>query len=221
MDIKILKFFVFILFSVTSILAQTNPLSFNLLKNEMIFANNMDYNYNKLLLSDSSVRHNYTVLNLAGQAVVGSALAVGFSILPLYADFVNSWSGHSSDVSDVSFAVLCISSYLFGAATGVYSIAKYQNPKLSYWRTVEFSAIGGGAGAIIAAVLASKYTTLPGAGGTIIFLCPIISSMLYASLISDWPQQNTNLSYSRKIFTLSDLYNSTNIFNIELIHLNL
>ncbi|MDR3626259.1 MAG: hypothetical protein P4L45_05475 [Ignavibacteriaceae bacterium] len=216
-----MKLVIFIIFSVTSILAQTNHLSFSLLKNETIFANNTGDNYNKLLLSDNSSHHNYSIINLTGQAVVGSALAVGFSILPLYADFVNSWSGHSSDVSQTSFAVLVISSYLFGAATGVYSIAKSQNSKLSYWGTVGYSAIGGGASIIIASALSLKYKTLPGAGGVIIFLCPIISSMLYASLISDWPQQNTNLSYSKKIFTLNDLYNSTNIFNIELIHLNL
>ena len=186
------------------------------IENRTNFSININGNYP---LGDSVVSHKYSVINLSGQLLVGSALAFIFTIPAITAAGYNAWSGHDSKESHTIIGVIGISSYLIGAATGVYWVAKSSNSELSYWGTVGYSAIGGSASAIIAAILASKYTTIPNIGALIIALCPVASSMIYASFISDWPQKNQ--SFSNKILTHKDLINCTNLFNIDLIHINL
>jgi hypothetical protein len=170
---------------------------------------------------DIVIPHKYSAINLTGQLLAGSALAFIFTLPSMTAAFYNAWSGHGSKESQILLSAIGITSYLIGSATGVYWVAKSGNSELSYWGTVGYSAIGGSVSAILASILASKYTTIPGTGAVIIALCPLISSMVYASFISDWPGENENLSFSDNILSCKDIINYSNLFNLELIHIDL
>jgi hypothetical protein len=170
---------------------------------------------------DNILSHHHSFFNLSGQALVGSALAFGFAILPLSAGALNAWSGKSTDASQTAFGILALSSYLFGATVGVHWIAKSENPNLSFWATAGYSAIGGGVGIIVASVLAANYTTVPTVGVIIIALTPIIGSMIYASFISDWPNENQESTFSKINFSHKDLIEQTNIINLELLRIKL
>ena len=170
---------------------------------------------------DNILSHRHSFINLSGQALVGSALAIGFAILPLSAGAANAWSGESTDVSQAAFGILALSSYLFGATVGVHWIASYENPYLSFWATAGYSAIGGGVGTIVVSILAANYTTIPTVGVIIVALTPIIGSMIYASLISDWQNKNQELSFRKVYFSHKDLVEQTKIINLELLRIKL
>ncbi len=137
----------------------------------------LDSNY---IPGDSVIPNKYSAINLTGQLLAGSALAFIFTVPSMTAVFYNAWSGLGSKESQALLSAIGITSYLICSATGVYWVAKSGNSELSYWGSVGYSAIGGGVSAILASILASKYTTIPGAGAFIIALCPVISSMVYA-----------------------------------------
>jgi hypothetical protein len=172
-----------------------------------------------LFESDKTVSQKHSFLNLSGQAFVGSAFAVGFSILPLAAAWANAWGSDGTTASQTALGILTISSYLFGSAVGVHLVAKSENSELSLWKTFGYSAIGGGVGAILVAILASQYETIPGAGGVIVALCPIIGSMVYTSFISDWPQDNQKVSFAKTSLSHKDFIDQTKLFNIELLRI--
>lgn len=94
--------------------------------------------------TDNIPSQHHSILNLTGQSLVGFSLTVGFSILPLSSAFGNAFSGNSTVASQTALGVLAISTYLFGAAVGVNWIASYENPNLSFWGTLTYSAIGCG-----------------------------------------------------------------------------
>ncbi len=170
------------------------------------------------------VRKNYSFLNLSGQAILGSAFAVGFSILPLTAGLANSMGSDGTPTSravlGVTLGIITLSSYMFGSAVGVHLVAKSQNPALSFWGTVGYSAIGFGAGIALLAILASQYETIPCGGGIVLFF-PIISSMVYASFISDWPKENENISFSKFNLSHKDIIERTKLLNLELFRIKL
>ncbi|MEJ2613817.1 MAG: hypothetical protein P8Z35_02575 [Ignavibacteriaceae bacterium] len=215
-----LNTFILILFTVINIFAQSKYYSLSLVENKANYNIAYQKSFNNFNLSDKTESHKYSIINLSGQTIVGSALAAGFSIPPLIMAWADSWN-HSTDASQTALGIISISAYLLGAATGVYWVAKSENSKLSYWGTVGYSVIGGGISTVIASILASQYLTVPTAGVLIIGLCPVASSMIYASFISEWPGENKNLSFSNEVLTYKDLINYTNIFKIELIHINL
>ena len=215
------KTFLFIFFIGMNIFAQNKYYSLRLTEDKMNFNFTYDKSFNNFMLSDNIESHKYSILNLSGQAIVGSALAFSFFVIPLGIGGVHAMSGHSSKISEIAFATLAISSYIFGAATGVHWVGKSENSALSYWSTVGYSAIGGGVSGVVASIIASQYHTFPNYGILIVTLCPIVSSMIYASFISDWPHKNQNLSFSNKILTYENFINYSNLINIELIHINL
>lgn len=175
-----------------------------------------------LFESDKTVSKKHSFLNISGQAIVGSAFAVGFSILPLAATWANAWGSDGTPASQTALGILTVSSYLFGSAVGVHLVAKSENSELSLWKTFGYSAIGGGVGVLLVSILASQYETIPGAGGVIVALCPIIGSMVYASFISDWPQDNQKvLSIDKNSYSHKDLVEQTKLFNIELLRIKL
>ena len=181
----------------------------------------MNYqSYYSISKSDNLSSNNYSFINLAGQAVVGSVLAVGFFIPPMSASFVSSF-GENNEPLPAALAVLAFSSYVFGAGVGVYWVAKSENQKLSFWKTVGYSAIGSGVSIIMFSILANNYTKIPAVGGTIAALFPVIGAMLYASFISDWPQEPQKISFVKNNFTFNDIFEHSKLFNIELFRIKL
>ncbi len=216
------KLFLLLVFMCSSIIAQNN---FKSLRQFETDTTTLHYNNSTstiiCFVPDNIVSHKYSFINLTGQALVGSALAVGFSILPSSVAFISALSGKSTEISQATLGILTISSYLFGSAVGVHWVAKSQNSKLSFWGTVGYSAIGGGFGAILTTILASHYTTIPAFGGIIVALCPIIGSMIYASFISDWPQEPQKISFVKNNLTQNDIFEQSKLFNIELFRIKL
>lgn len=172
-------------------------------------------------LPDNIAAKKHSFLNLSGQALVGSAFAVGFSVLPLAATWANIWGSDGTPVTQTTLEIQTLSSYLFGSAVGVHLVAKSENSVLSFWKTFGYSAIGGGVGIILIAILASQYETIPGTGGLIVALCPIIGSMVYASFISDWYQESQDVTFAKTLKSHKDLFEQTKLFDIELLRIKL
>lgn len=215
--IKLLGLIWILIFSYAGIFAQVESDNFMRLKFKMKL--NETYISNRLTITqqDNLSSRHHTFLNLSGQFLAGSSLAIGFSILPVSAGFADAWSGKSTNVSQTAWGILIISSYLFGAAVGVHWIASYENPNLSFWGTVGYSAIGGGVGSIILSILAVNYKTIPPFGAVVVALTPVIGSMVYASFISDWPDESKEMSFDKIIGSHKDLIEQTKIFDIELL----
>jgi hypothetical protein len=149
-------------------------------------SNNKISTNNFLPVNPQSKKHSF--INLAGQAFLGSAFEVGFSILPLAGAFSTALSGRSSKTTEIALSVLAVSVYLFGAAVGVHLIAKAENSDLSLWPTFGYSIIGGGVGVLLISFMAAQYKTIPTYWIVTAALSPVIGSMVYASFIADWPQ---------------------------------
>jgi len=171
--------------------------------------------------SDKLVSHKYSFINLAGQALVGSALAVGFFIPTLTVAVGVTWGKNINESLQTALGIFTFSSYIFGAAVGVYWVAKSENPKLSFWKTVGYSAIGAGVGVVIVSILATQFRRIPTVGGSIAALFPIIGAMVYASFISDWPQSNEKVYFYKDNFLHKDLVEQSKLFNIELFRIQL
>ncbi len=163
----------------------------------------------------SHSKHYYSPINYFGQVAVGSGLSLMFAFFPFAAAFGYAWENDGSDFIGTSLSILTISSYLFGAATGVHWVARSENEALSYWKTFGYSIIGGGAGAILAVIIAKNYHYTPWFGGTLVALSPVIGSMFYASFISDWRRPERNDSISMTSFSHQDLIEQSEIVRIE------
>ena len=205
----------------SSILAQNSCKPISHLLAEIKYLDKINNCQIILFETDKPVSKKYSFLNLSGQAIVGSVFAVGFSILPLAASWANAGGSDGTPVSQTALGILTVSSYIFGSAIGVRLIAKSKNSELSFWGTVGYSAIGGGVGVILLSILASQYKTIPGADGVIVALCPIIGSMVYASFISDWPQENQEVSFTKTSISHKDIIEQTKLFNMELLRIKL
>ena len=210
-----------LLFLFSSIIAQNESDQFIQCKIGMKSTDAFAYNRFTLVYQDNILTEHHSFLNLSGQALVGSTLAMGFSILPLGAGVADALSRNSTKGSQTALGILAISSYLFGAAVGVYWIASYENPNLSFWGTVGYSAIGGSVGVVLVSILATNYTTIPTIGAIIVALTPLIGSMVYASFISDWPVKIQSNSFYKNSLSHKDLVEQSQIINIELLKIKL
>ena len=190
------------------------------IENKIVYSDELNFKSSSPLLLNNIESHKHSLVNLSLQPIVGTGLAFIFSIPPLAGAWNSAWN-HGTDVSQTTWAILTFSAYILGAGTGVYLIAHVENSKISYWKTVEHSVIGGAAGALAAALLASQYSTIPNAGAIFIAFSPVIGAMFYTSFVADWPHQNQDLSFNNKMLSHKDLINRTNIFNIEVIRIKL
>lgn len=212
---------VIIIFSFSGIFAQDERNEIIQFKMGMKTNNTNSYIKFETAQQDNSSLQHHSFINLSGQTLVGSALAIGFSILPLSAGVANAWSGESTEASQTALGILAISSYLFGAAVGVHWIASIENHNLSFWGTAGYSVLGGSVGAIIVSILATNYTTIPNVGVIIVALTPIIGSMAYASFIAEWPMESQEISFHKKYFSHKDLIEQSKIINIEFLKIKL
>ena len=80
--------------------AQNNSRAVKHFADNMKLFNNESINNQSLLFPDSINYHGYSFLNLSGQAVVGSALAVAFTLIPVTAAIGNALSGRPSALLD-------------------------------------------------------------------------------------------------------------------------
>ncbi|HKI77680.1 MAG TPA: hypothetical protein VKA26_03985 [Ignavibacteriaceae bacterium] len=190
-------------------------------KSEIQTSYQHNYNWIANTKPDETSSHHYSFLNLSGQAVVGSALAVAFALPPLTAEFAASWGSRTTTFTRTALGILSISSYIFGAGVGVHWVAKGENPTLSFWKTIGASTAGGGAGILFASVLAVYNTKISDVVVTIILLTPVIGSMIYASIISDWPEDNQAMFFYKNCVAQKDLVQQTNLFNLELLKIKL
>ncbi|MBL1211750.1 MAG: hypothetical protein HND52_00210 [Ignavibacteriae bacterium] len=195
------------------------PSLFSLTKN--------NYNFDKAKFSNYSINNplsippeNHSFINLGGQFLVGSTLSFAFFIPSVVIGWASAWN-RSTDLEEAAVGILMISSYLFGATVGVHWIAKVENSNLSFWGTAAYSAIGGGASALLIAIASTKYTRIPSVVIIIAASLPVIGAMFYSSFISDWSDQRSEESSIQKDLTHFDLIERTKLFNINLLHIRL
>lgn len=167
---------------------------------------------------DSIQSHKHSFPNVCGQAFVGTLCAVGFSTIPFSATMSNLGS---KDQVNTASAILVLSWYLFGSAVGVHWIAKSENPELSFWGTLGSSVIGAGVGFGFISTLSSGFKSPPYFGAVIAALCPVISSMIYASFVSDWPSEHSRISFQKNNFSHKDFIEQTKVFEIEVLRIKL
>jgi hypothetical protein len=175
------------------------------------------------LLSNYGTKHS--ALNISVQALVGEGIGVGAAIIPFSIGFASAFGG-SRTTGDI-WGAISIPVYIIGTATGVHWIAHIENKEHSYWKTVMFSTIGAGVGAVLTGILASKYTTIPDAGITIIILCPLAGSLIYSLAYADWPQQTLqpgkyeHIKLKNNLGSLKDQVDLSQIIKINLLRISL
>lgn len=111
--------------------------------------------------------------------------------------------------------------YITGNALGVYVVAHAENPNVSFLGTVTASFVGTAGGVGLAALVYRKYSAVPYVIG---FAGPLVGAMVYANLMVPQPpagghfypvtQAGAPLENS---FSHKDLYNSTVVYNLDLI----
>ena len=182
----------------------------------------------KILNTDSlssSNRKKHSTLNISLQALVGEGIGIGAAIIPLSIGFASSFS--SSRKNGDILRAISIPIYIIGTATGVHWIAHIENKEHSYWKTIMFSTMGAGVGVALSGILASKYTTIPDVGVTIILLCPLASSLVYSLAYADWPEQSTptteyeSFEMTNKVMSHKDLIEQSQIIKINLFRISL
>lgn len=176
--------------------------------------------------ADQIAVQKHSFLNLAGQAVLGQVLAVGFAAIPAYLTIASAFIEEDNGAVDARIGIaalfgLTIFAYSVGAATGVHWIAKAENPNHSFWGTVGYAAIGVGASSVLYAVLMTQQQKISGVGAVAIMIFPIISAMLYTSYIANWPSVPQSVSVHNKILCHRDLVGRSKLCNIELLRITL
>ncbi len=145
---------------------------------------------------NSNNRNTHSALNIAGQVVIGSSFALVFTIPSIYITFLASYNHKTDKVVDAGLLLLMYSSYVFGAAVGVDWIASMENENNSLLETFGYSAIGSDASLLLLGILSTQYHQIPTSGILMALLCPVLSSVLYTTLISDWSvQDNVSQEY--------------------------
>lgn len=164
----------------------------------------------------------HSVINLTGQLLVGSVSAV---ISPIVAfipiGLLLNASRIKFDIHDngssIALAGILLSSYIFGAGLGVYWIAQYENKNMSFWKTITYSVIGAGVGAITLTILAANNTRIPPVGGVFAALTPILGAMVYSSFVSDW--HNEKVNNRNKGFSHIDLFENEKLFKLKILQI--
>ena len=145
-----------------------------------------------------------TILSSFGSALLGAAFTSGKSFGGLIFAFYGTIAG-----------------YLIGFPSGVYLVAKGNNPDLDYFATIGFTW------AFTAAVSGISYGLFPKDNKHftryIALASPIIGALLYSNFIAPNPSSNTNenkLDLSNENISHKDFYNSKMYFNIEVFKIN-
>lgn len=218
-----LKIIIILLIMVPGLFAQNNYRYAQFSRSEYKYSLSLPDDSLKNIVPLGKVKKHSTI-NLSLQVIVGEGLGIVLAIIPLSISFGSAWNGSNSKVVSDVFGALSIPTYIIGVAAGVHWIARVENPKHSFWKTVGYSAIGGAAGVVLAAILASKYETIPPAGA-VTLLFPLISSIIYSTSIADWPYDN-NINYNERFspkknfYSHKDLIESSKLFNISLVTIN-
>lgn len=211
------------------------PLIIFLLFNSLLFSQSLinESNYYQsraLTLRDTTsfekvnFRRSHSVFNIAQQIVIGGAGMVIPSSLLFGTAFVSALGGGDRTITTI-LALLSVPAYLFGTAGAVDWVASHENPNNSFWETFKYTSIGFGVGLGIVGVLSTKYTTIPGVGGTIAYVSPLIAALVYANFIADWPAPEVGVGKSAlKIstnksngnLTFYEYRNADMIFNFDI-----
>lgn len=122
---------ILLLFNCSNLFAQKDCISMYQVGAETTYSDNMNNRDFSLFQLENSTKNKYSIQNLFLQPVVGSGFAIIFSFFPLGATIADAWGKDGTSVSQTAWGILTISAYLLGSATGVYLVAKYENPELS------------------------------------------------------------------------------------------
>ncbi len=163
-----------------------------------------------------NIENKYSALNLAGQNAAGLACGFAFA-MPSYL-LANTEKIRNTDTR-TDLIIFSLLSYVVGSATGVVLVANIENPKISFWDTFGYSAIGGALGILTLTSTFDGRDISPGAF-LLTLVLPTFGSMIYSAFVSDWPDDVYNVSYTIKIETHKDLIEHTKLFNIELIRIH-
>ena len=173
--------------------------------------NSYKYQTEKALLTEIK-EERHSALNLMEQNFAG--IAGGFLLaLPTY--YLAKKDNIRGTETGKYFSIFSLIGYVVGSATGVVVVASLENPKISFWETLGYSAMGG---ALSIFILASTFDGNDLSPGAIILslVLPTFSSMIYSAFVADWSDETNKMSNKRKIESHKDLIEHSNLFNIEL-----
>ncbi|HEX2869128.1 MAG TPA: hypothetical protein VHO03_18950 [Ignavibacteriales bacterium] len=114
--------------------------------------------------------------------------------------------------------------YATGAAALVYFIGHNDNPNVTFWGTMGYSFLGAGAGLGTALLIGRGSRQFGAVPVTIFFAGPVLGAIAYANIIAPGPTfkdyYNKNDKYSfNGNFSHKDLYNSTVLYNVNLLNI--
>ncbi|HED06608.1 MAG TPA: hypothetical protein ENI57_00640 [Ignavibacteria bacterium] len=219
-----MKKYSFLIFLIiySNLFAQADHKSILYLKSESKQLIKTEQFFSDSVYSNKKLNNKYSVGSLIAQGLTGSISGLGLGFLAIGSAFAYSWRHGATTFSRVGFTLLVPASMIFGSAIGVHLIAKYENPKHSFWQTVKYSAYGAGGGVILSLILASLHTKTNTGEVVLISLSPVIGSLIYSNYVTEWPETNqkdkiSKITFRKLNYSFKDYYESTQLFRINIL----
>ena len=201
--------------------AQTNSEISQISKFKLTLNQKIPSTFNYYYAGTDNVRQHHSFWNITGQVFSGAAISIVFTTPVMWLGIAATWKGKQTDFENASVSAIIISSYLFSTALGVYWVAKTQNLSISLWSIAGYSLIGGAIATTTIGIISFYHQRFPGEGG-VVFLFPLISSIIYTTCIAEWPQQKAVTQYFHKTsLKHQDLINSSKIIDLPILDLSL
>ncbi len=203
--------FILFLFSVCAVWGQIR-LKYNYVSNDGTKYKPFDTSLSE---DKKQIRTSHSVQNVFLQSIAGPVFSVAFVFPILSISLANSGGPHDPSLA-FGAGVFTISAFLFGNGLGVYLISHIENPSVSFWNTVGYSFIGGAVSVGIFALRAKQNSNISIPEGIIIAFAPLISSIAYTTIISDWPISGDQEVSIKNILSHKDLFDQSKVFDLEL-----
>lgn len=174
-----------------------------------------------LFIQGSFKRKGGMVASIGSELVLAPISGFTLAYFSAFASGGLSVLGGAEGLGVMPYALLGVAAgYTAGAAIAVYFIAHHDNPNVTFYGTLGSALLGTGAGFLAASCVH------PGPEQYYLFFAgPVVGSIVYANFIvpepqfSDYYPASETYSLKQKSYTHKDLYNSTVLYNVNLINI--
>lgn len=158
---------------------------------------------------------------IASELILAPASGVALAYFSVFAGGSLGVLGGAEGQDVFPYAVLGVAvGYTVGTAAAVYFVGHYGNPNVTFVGTLGYSLLGAGAG-----LLAGSLAGHGSAKYWMFFAGPVIGPIVYANFIAPGPEfsdiypEAEKYSLKTSNYSHKDLYNSTVLYNVNLINI--
>ncbi|MGE5351062.1 MAG: thermonuclease family protein [Acidobacteriota bacterium] len=174
-----------------------------------------------LFIKDAFKRKSDPAGRIASELIMAPLSGFAVAYVSLFASAGIGALGGSEGFGLFPYAILGAGlGYTAGSALFVYLVEHNDNPNVTFWGTLGYSFLGAGAGIGLACLFpygTSQYVAF--------FAAPVISSIIYANYVVPEPQFGDfyptagKYNLNQRSYSHKDLYNSTILYNVNLINI--